>query len=272
MSDRTMRHAGSPRLSETSRFLYGSVSQALRDRLVSGAYQPGTRLPTVEKLAAEFGVSTITVRRAVRDLSLEGLLMGRQGLGLFAASKQRIVRRLTGDRIAPIEEDMRKAGVKPGLQELELALVPADSEPLLRRLAKRGSVHYRLSRILLADEEPVGLDTLWLPQPLGDALEPELRGHFVMPLLAAHGVDVDHIDYRFDAATATETQAASLNVVTGFPLLVIHFTPIGQDGLPLLGGRTTTRADRFTYEFCGHPEAHRANAGAAKPSRRPRLR
>lgn len=257
MSNQMPRQETTQRRMGSSRFLYGSVSRALRDRLTSGVYPPGTRLPTVEKLAEEFGVSTITIRRAVRDLSLEGLLAGRQGLGLFAAGKQRIVRRLRGDHIAPIEEDMRAAGVKPGLEELDMALVPAESDPTLRRLAKHGSLHYRLSRILLADEEAVGLDTLWLPQLLGDALRPELRGHFVMPLLEAHGIDVDHIDYRFDAATATEAQAASLNVVTGFPLLVIHFTPIGKDGLPLLAGRTTTRADRFTYEFCGHPERHR---------------
>jgi len=273
MSDRRV----SPRLSEASRFLYGSVSQALRDRLTSGAYQPGERLPTVEKLAADFGVSTITIRRAVRDLSLEGLLIGRQGLGIFAANKQRIVRRLTADHIAPIEEDMRKAGVKPGLQELEMTLIPSTSEPLLGSLARRGSAVYRLNRILLADEEPVGLDTLWLPRPLCDALKPELQDHFVMPLLQPHGIEIGHIDYRFGAATANEVQAAFLNVVTGFPLLVIHFTPIGTGGLPLLLGRTMTRADRFTYEFCGHPEAHLAKGGTAKShpakaARRPRAR
>jgi GntR family transcriptional regulator len=184
------------------------------------------------------------------------LLVGRQGLGLFAASKQRIVRRLTAERILPIEEDMRKTGVRPGLQDLDMALVPAESASL-RALAGRGATVYRLSRILLADEQPVGLDTLWLPQSLGDMLKAELRGHFVMPLLEQHGIEIDHIDYRFDAATATEAQAASLNVVTGFPLLVIHFAPIGKNGFPILQGRTITRADRFTYEFCGRPEAHR---------------
>jgi DNA-binding GntR family transcriptional regulator len=268
MSDRKSSSPKASRLSESKRFLYGSVSKALRDRLATGTYEPGERLPTVEQLAVEFGVSTITVRRAVRDLSLEGLLIGRQGLGLFVANKMRIVRRLTADHIAPIEEDMRRAGVEPGLEDIDMTLVPAHGEPFLRPHARVGSTLYRLSRILLADEEPVGLDTLWLPRALGDALKPELPGHFVMPLLAAHGVAIDHIDYRFDAATATEAQAAPLNVVTGFPLLVIHFTPLGTTGTPLLWGRTTTRADRFTYEFCGHPEAHHRRSGRAQQAGR----
>ena len=121
-------------------------------------------------------------------------------------------------------------------------------------------------RVLLADGEPVGMDTLWFPRRLGETLKGELKGRFVMPMLERFGHEVDHIDYRFEAATATGSQAALLKVTTGFPLLVIHFTPISPEGLPILAGRTTTRADRFVYEFCGKPKAHRA----APPRRRRR--
>jgi len=250
--------------SQTGRFLYRSVSQVLRERIAAGIYEPGARVPGVADLAREFGVSTITVRRAVRDLSLEGLLIGRQGLGLFVASERRIVRRLTADRVAPIEDDMRQAGFAPGLQDINLGLVPAEGEAVDRLSTKPGVLVYRLDRILLADGEPVGLDMLWLPRRLGDSLKPKLRGHFVMPLLEAHGVAIDHVDYQFEAATAAESEAALLNVTTGFPLLVIRFTPIGPNGSPILAGRTTTRADRFTYEFCGRPIAHHRSAARAR--------
>src|SRR5262245_46284000 len=63
-------------------FLYRVVSQTLRERIASGLYQHGSRIPGVEELAKEFGVSTITVRRSIRDLTLEGLIVGRRGLGL----------------------------------------------------------------------------------------------------------------------------------------------------------------------------------------------
>src|SRR5262249_49153151 len=104
--------------------------------------------------------------------------------------------------------------------------------------------------------EPVGIDTLWLPRRLGEMIKAELKGRFVMPMLEQFGQQVDHIDYRFEAATATGSQSALLKVTTGFPLLVIHFTPISSNGLPILAGPTTTRADRITYEFCGKPTAH----------------
>jgi len=247
----------SPRVSEVGRYLYRSVSQVLRERVDRGTYKPGMRIPSVVELAQEFGVSTITVRHAIRDLSLEGRLKGRQGLGVFVASKRRIVRFLSFDRVAPIEEDMRKAGVEPSIREIDMALVSDEDGSLLRSSGKFNESVYRLERILLADGEPVGLDTFWLPQALGDRLKPMLRGRFLMSLLDLAGIKSNHIDYQFEATTATETQAALLHVVTGFPLLVIRFTPIGSNGLPLLLGRTISRADRFTYEYCARPKVHR---------------
>ena len=80
------------RLATGSRFPYQTVTDELRSRIVDRNYPPGLRLPSVEELASEFGVSTITIRRAIRDLSLEGLVTGRQGLGNFIVDKQRIVR------------------------------------------------------------------------------------------------------------------------------------------------------------------------------------
>jgi DNA-binding GntR family transcriptional regulator len=248
-------------------FLYRVVSQTLRERIADGLYHYGSRIPGVEELAKEFGVSTITVRRAIRDLTLEGLVVGRRGLGLFVATKRRVVRKLTPDRVEPIDNEIRKAGLEPTIQELNFGLIDRAKEASLQHLDRLGAVVFRVERVLLADGEPVGIDTLWLSRRLGERIRAELKGRFVMPMLEKFGQQVDHIDYRFEAATATGSQAALLKVTTGFPLLVIHFTPIDLGGLPILAGRTTTRADRFTYEFCGKPTAHCTTVTRRKTSR-----
>src|SRR5688572_7666458 len=93
-------------LNTSARFLYREVTNIVRQRIRDGSYAPGTRIPALSELAAEFGVSTITVRHAVRDLTYEGLLVGRQGLGVFVAQKRTIIRSLSVDHILPIEQDM----------------------------------------------------------------------------------------------------------------------------------------------------------------------
>ena len=66
-------------------FLYANVAEALRRRIVDGLYEAGHPIPTEGALVQEFGVSPITVRRALRELTFEGMLFGRQGLGVFVA-------------------------------------------------------------------------------------------------------------------------------------------------------------------------------------------
>jgi DNA-binding GntR family transcriptional regulator len=222
------------------------------------------RLPSVEELASEFGVSTITIRRAIRDLSLEGLVTGRQGLGNFIVDKQRIVRSISPNRISPIEADMRAAGVEASLRDLGMSVASSADEPFLSALQSATPYLYRLERLLLADQAPVGFDTIWLPRPLADKLKDRLHGGFIVSSLERYGVFIDYIRYQIEATTASKAQGLMLDVVTGSPLLVIRFFPMSPTGETILAGRNITRADRFTYEFVAHPKQLRAHRRAAR--------
>lgn len=242
------------RLLENDGFLYRSVSRELRNLIDAGTYGPGAQLPSATELAKQFGVSTITIRRAIRDLSLEGRLIGRQGLGVFVASKRRIVRVLRMDDMAPLEDDFLKAELRLGIQVLQLTLTDAgDDGPF--ELGKLG-IGYRLEKIILADDEPVSLDSTWFPKKIGDLVMPKIREQIVTPLIEAHAA-LDHIDYQLEGATATEEQAALLKVVSGFPVIAMQYAAIGQDGVPLYVGRTISRADRFAYEFSARQRPRR---------------
>lgn len=243
-------------------FLYKSVAQQLRARIADGEYPPGAQLPSMAALVREFGVSTITVRRVIRDLVLEGLLTSRQGLGAFVANKRRIVRSLGTTHIMPIDQEMRRAGVEPGVREIGVALVRADADPASSVLVPRDELVYRVERVTLADSEPVTVDIMWLPRKLGDKLLPELRGHFIAEALANRGVALDHWDYRVEGLTADDGMAERLNVPNGFPLLGIQYAAMNVAGVPLLAGRTTARSDRFTLEISARP------AGGAGRKRR----
>jgi DNA-binding GntR family transcriptional regulator len=234
--------------SASNRFLYRGVAEVLRYRIQSGEYSPGTQIPTVAELASQFEVSTITIRRAIRDLSLEGKVVGRQGLGIFVAKDRRIVRTLSVDGIAPIEHDMVRSKVQPSLLDLGMTIVSARQEPFLAKLGKGQRSLLRLDRVLLADGEPVGLDVLWLSHRTAESLKDHLNGKFLMSLLEGRGISVDSVTYQVEATTADDAQASRLGLVVGFPLLVVRFFPVDDATKPILVGQTITRADRFTYE------------------------
>lgn len=62
------------------------LAAILRERIESGAWPPGHRLPTEAQMTAEHGVSRTTVREAVSRLKSMGLLTLRQGSGMFVAA------------------------------------------------------------------------------------------------------------------------------------------------------------------------------------------
>lgn len=240
------------------RFLYEHVAAELRRRIAKGVYAPGTRIPSEAELVREFGVSAITIRRTLRDLRFEGLLIGRQGLGVFVADARRIRRSLTGDPIAPIRDEIRRAGITPGVKQTALSLVPGDLRTAGTLGLEPGALLYRLETVILADAEPVGLETVYLRRELGDTLREELSREFLYPLLMARGVPIDHLDFQIEGASVAEDEAPQLGLPVGFPAVVVHHTAIAPDGTAAFMGRTITRADRFVYELCRRPEVHRS--------------
>jgi DNA-binding GntR family transcriptional regulator len=61
------------------------IADALRGRVDSGEYAPGSALPAIVALAGEFGVTTNTVRKALGILKAEGLIESVPGYGTFVS-------------------------------------------------------------------------------------------------------------------------------------------------------------------------------------------
>ena len=74
---------------------YARVKQFLKDELARGRWPPGTLMPSEADLVAQFGVSRMTVTRALRELQSEGLVERLQGVGTFAAQLHRVSSTLT---------------------------------------------------------------------------------------------------------------------------------------------------------------------------------
>jgi GntR family histidine utilization transcriptional repressor len=74
---------------------YARVKQHLKQGLASGRWPPGALMPSEAELVAEFGVSRMTVGRALRELQTEGLVARSQGVGTFAAPLHRVSSTLT---------------------------------------------------------------------------------------------------------------------------------------------------------------------------------
>ena len=101
--------------------MYRQIESQLRDFILGGQLEPGTRLPSMRALARDLSCSVITTRRAYEDLEGEGFIRTRQGMGTLVAEipeeKMAAHRREAVD--GAIREAVR-AGRRAGLTHEEL--------------------------------------------------------------------------------------------------------------------------------------------------------
>src|SRR4051812_31672478 len=122
----------------------------------------GDAIPSERKLSVDYGVSRLTVRAALEELSREGFLERRHGSGTFV-SEPKIAQQLT---LTSFSEDMRRRGMVAGSRALELKAVHAGAM-LGRALAVSPDARVlRIERLRLADGEPMAIETLHVPATL----------------------------------------------------------------------------------------------------------
>ena len=66
-------------------YLYIQLAAILRDQIASGELRAGAKLPTLIQLAAEYDLAEMTVRKALRVLAAEGVIVTRPSRGVFVA-------------------------------------------------------------------------------------------------------------------------------------------------------------------------------------------
>ena len=249
-------------------FLYAHATDELRRRIVDGTYATGLPIPTEGELVREFGVSAITIRRAIRELTFEGMLFGRQGLGVFVADRRRIVRVLSGDSRRSIGDEIRRAGLEPGIKELSWAAVREPRVAKRLGLGQHAALHRR-EKLILADGEPVSIDVVYLPRELGERLRAELTEDFVFPLLAGLGITVAHSEFQFEGGAVSAEHAGLLGLPVRAPLILVHYTLYATGGAPILTGVTIARSDRFIFALSlgGRPPGRRGAHGGARAAR-----
>ncbi|WP_367784472.1 GntR family transcriptional regulator [Mesorhizobium marinum] len=223
---------------------YRRLQAALGDAIASGALKPGAALPAERQLALELGISRVTVRRAMAELVQEGLVVQRHGSGTFVSgTPERVVQSLS--RLYSFSEDMTSRGRIPGTWWLGRELSVANADEARRLEIANGESIVRMSRLRLADKEPIALETslipaAMLPDPkqIEDSLYQTLRDLGHVPTRAVQ---------RFSAINLDEESAHLLRVPRGAPALDIYRTTRREDGAVVEFSRSIFRGDAYDF-------------------------
>lgn len=115
--------------------LTGQLVKAVADRITSGHYKRGERLPTEQDMIAEFNVSRTVVREAIANLKAKGLVHTQQGIGAFVLKDiPAVAFRIEEDNLELVEEivGVMELRISIELEAAALAAVRRDEEDLAR--------------------------------------------------------------------------------------------------------------------------------------------
>lgn len=226
--------------------LYRRIEADLRDRIRSGSLPPGARVETEPELMERHRVSRATVRQALAGLVAEGLLEIRRGLGTYVATP-RFEHTLGG--FYSYSREIERHGRRPGTQVLGLALEPAGEQVAAALGIAPGTSVVALRRVRLADEEPLVLETSYLPAARFPGLElVDFSSVRLYDTLATtYGVRPVRARETFEPIRLGATDAGILEKHRGDPALLVERTAFDADGAPIEFCRSLVRGDRYRY-------------------------
>lgn len=212
--------------------LYAQIEATLANDIAGGTLPPGTQLPTEDGLIARFGVSRITVRKAIQNLAARGLVEIRRGTGTFVAPP-RIVQELT--ELSGFVEDMHALGRTATARVIDHQVLPADVTVAARLQIPQGTEVVRIQRVRLADGVPLSFDETWLPREIGeDIITHDLDVEPIFSLLEErYDIPLIEADYVLGASLATDAVAAALEVPKGSAIFLIERTSFGPNQIPV---------------------------------------
>lgn len=220
--------------------LYQQIYDDIKGAIKDGVYKVDEKIPSEAELSEEYGVSRITVRRAIEDLCSDGYLTKMQGRGTFVG-KPHIMRRLSQSKATrSFSEICREAGVTPGAHLIERQIVPVrPDEQEFFGLGPDALLIY-VHRVRTADGLGVCDENMFVPYDDGrDLLTLPLEDTSLFDAIeqATGHRPVSNEDWNITAVKATTDQASLLGISVGDPLLRTHVSFVDDEGRPVCMGR-----------------------------------
>jgi GntR family transcriptional regulator len=225
--------------------LYHQVAGILRQRIEDGIYPVGGKLLSEDELAAEFEVSRATIRQAVGELVIEGLVVRRQGRGTYVEARdpkvlQQRFRGSLGDLIH--ESSRAKARNVTLTHDTTLPLQIAEA----LQLDKPVGTVVRRTRVM--DEQPFALTITYLPPDLGKKITAVgLRRKALMEMLMDSGIELASATQSIRAQLADLDVCSQIDVELGSAVLYVERIVHDRAGRPVQYVRSWYRGDRYEY-------------------------
>ncbi|WP_100487886.1 GntR family transcriptional regulator [Sporolactobacillus pectinivorans] len=226
--------------------VYFQIEQYIENLIETEDLKVGDRIPSEKEFTEQFHVSRMTVRQAVMDLVVQGILVRLKGKGTFVSGQKKIEKPLTG--LTGFTQEMVSRGLKPDSRLLGFnRLHPSEKIAAKLKLAE-GQEIFEVKRTRIADGYPMAIETTFIPSVLVPELTAEKANQSLYDYIEkVGGFAIDHAEQTLEASIVTIEEAKFLEVPKGSPVLLIERLSFLKGGIPFEFTKSLYRADRYKF-------------------------
>lgn len=223
--------------------LWRQVAGRLAVQIQDGSLRSGSRLPPERELCTTFGISRVTLRKALGALVEEGVLQSSHGRGWYVGGQS------AGEWPNSLESFSETAG-RLGLIATSIVLRSAVSpatldEAELLHMAP-GAPLFRLDRVRMLGGLPIAVDRSLVPSHLAPGIEAvDFASASLYEHLVSAGLDLARTDTSIEATPADEDEAELLDIEPGRPILSMSQVVVDATGAPVTSSVIRYHGERY---------------------------
>lgn len=219
--------------------LYQQIKDFVAGKIQDGSWRPGDRLPSENDLVHQFGVSRMTVNRALRELLEQGRIRRVAGVGSFVAEDKPQSNLL---QIASLAQDIRSRGHDYACEVTTVERISATLEVAAALGLHTGASVFHSVCVHKEDGVPMQLEDRYVNPAMVPGFGQQDFSREQPSDFLVRTVPFDQMEHVVDAVLPTAEQASMLQMEPGQPCL-------------LLTRRTWQREVPITLVRCLHPGA-----------------
>jgi len=193
--------------------LYYQLKETFINNIIDKTWQPDSRIPSERELCDLYGVSRVTVRKALDELVQGGYIYRVQGKGTFV--KQRSLEQKLS-KFYSFSEEIKKRGMKEATTVIQFEATVGETRILEQLRLPPGSAVFKVKRLRTIDDVPYAVETSYLPTVMMPELtKDKISKNGLYNTLRESGVFPVRATETFRAVTLRRTTAAFLEAKMG---------------------------------------------------------
>jgi len=225
---------------------YEEISQDIRQAILSGKYSPNEQLPLEKEMCSSYGVSRITIKKAVDELVIQGLIIKRRGSGTFVKSvNDEDVEELGAvKQFGGFSETNKDRKVSSSIIKFEV-IHPTEEIATKLKIACDDFVYY-IVRARYADDEPYVIEYTYMPIGLIYGIKTDILMNSIYSYIEKNlKLKIKSAHRTVRAILPNEIEQEWLKIDKDIPILEVEQVGFLDDGQSFEYSKSHHRSDKI---------------------------